>query len=94
MEDFRLDMDLNIKLSSGGISRGAEYLSQGYQDIVAMCSRLALVDVLYSDEKPILILDDPFTNLDQGKIDQAMAIVKENAKERQTIYFTCHESRS
>ncbi len=94
VEDFRLDMDLNIKLSSGGISRGAEYLSQGYQDIVAMCSRLALVDVLYSDEKPILILDDPFTNLDQGKIDQAMAIVKENAKERQTIYFTCHESRS
>ena len=94
VEDFRLDMDLNIMLSSGGISRGAQYLSQGYQDIVAMCSRLALVDVLYSDEKPILILDDPFTNLDQDKINQAMAIIKENAKERQTIYFTCHESRA
>ncbi|PHU40272.1 hypothetical protein CSX00_06780 [Pseudobutyrivibrio ruminis] len=93
IEDFELDMDLNIKLSYSGSTKGAEYLSQGYQDVVALCSRLALVDVLYPDEKPILILDDPFTNLDDKKIKESLKLLNRIAKDRQTVYFTCHESR-
>ena len=93
IEDFELDMDLNIKLSYSGSTKGAEYLSQGYQDVVALCSRLALVDVLYPDEKPILILDDPFTNLDDKKIKESLKLLNKIAEERQTVYFTCHDSR-
>ncbi len=93
IEDFELDMDLNIKLSYEGSTKSGEYLSQGYQDLVALCSRLALVDVLYPDEKPILILDDPFTNLDEKKIKESLKLLHKIADERQTVYFTCHESR-
>ena len=93
IDDFELDMDLNIKLSYSGSTKGAEYLSQGYQDLVALCSRLALVDVLYPEEKPILILDDPFTNLDDKKIKESLKLLHKIADERQTIYFTCHDSR-
>lgn len=93
INDFELDMDLNIKLSYSGSTKSAEYLSQGYQDLVALCSRLALVDVLYSDEKPILILDDPFTNLDDKKIKESLKLLHSIADERQTVYFTCHDSR-
>ncbi len=93
IDDFELDMDLNIKLSYLGSTKGAEYLSQGYQDLVALCSRLALVDVLYPEEKPLLILDDPFTNLDDKKIKESMKLLHKIAEERQTIYFTCHDSR-
>ncbi|MCR4695174.1 MAG: hypothetical protein K5773_07645 [Pseudobutyrivibrio sp.] len=93
IEDFELDMDLNIKLSYAGSSKTSDYLSQGYQDLVALCSRLALVDVLYSDEKPILILDDPFTNLDHKKIEEALKLLNKISKDRQIIYFTCHDSR-
>ena len=93
VDDFELDMDLNIKLSYSGSTKGAEYLSQGYQDLVALCSRLALVDVLYPEEKPILILDDPFTNLDDKKIKESLKLLHKIADERQTIYFTCHDSR-
>ena len=93
INDFELDMDLNIKLSYSGSTKGAEYLSQGYQDLVALCSRLALVDVLYPEEKPILILDDPFTNLDEKKIKESLKLLHTIADERQTIYFTCHDSR-
>lgn len=93
INDFELDMDLNIKLDYSGSTKTAEYLSQGYQDFVALCSRLALVDVLYPEEKPILILDDPFTNLDDKKIKELLKLLNEISKERQTIYFTCHESR-
>ena len=93
IEDFELDMDLNIKLSYEGSTKSGEYLSQGYQDLVALCSRLALVDVLYPDEKPILILDDPFTNLDEKKIKESLKLLHKIADERQTVYCTCHESR-
>ena len=93
IDDFELDMDLNIKLSYSGSTKGAEYLSQGYQDLVALCSRLALVDVLYPEEKPILILDDPFTNLDDKKIKESLKLLHKIADERQTVYFTCHDSR-
>ncbi len=93
IEDFELDMDLNIKLTYSGSTKTSDYLSQGYQDLVALSSRLALVDVLYPEEKPILILDDPFTNLDDKKIKESLKLLHEIAKDRQTIYFTCHESR-
>ncbi len=93
IDDFELDMDLNIKLSYSGSTKSAEYLSQGYQDLVALCSRLALVDVLYPDEKPILILDDPFTNLDDKKIKESLKLLHKIAADRQTVYFTCHDSR-
>lgn len=93
IDDFELDMDLNIKLSYSGSTKSAEYLSQGYQDLVALCSRLALVDVLYPEEKPILILDDPFTNLDDKKIKESLKLLHKIADERQTVYFTCHDSR-
>lgn len=93
INDFELDMDLNIKLSYSGSTKSADYLSQGYQDLVALCSRLALVDVLYSEEKPILILDDPFTNLDDKKIKESLKLLHSIADERQTVYFTCHDSR-
>ncbi len=93
INDFELDMDLNVKLSYSGNTKSADYLSQGYQDLVALCSRLALVDVLYPDEKPILILDDPFTNLDDKKIKESLKLLHKIADDRQTIYFTCHDSR-
>ncbi|SEA04975.1 Uncharacterized protein YhaN [Pseudobutyrivibrio sp. ACV-2] len=93
VEDFELDMDLNIKLSYSGNTKSGEYLSQGYQDLVALCSRLALVDVLYPEEKPILILDDPFTNFDDKKIKESLKLLSKIAEQRQTIYFTCHDSR-
>ena len=86
-------LDGGMLLSYSGSTKSAEYLSQGYQDLVALCSRLALVDVLYADEKPILILDDPFTNLDDKKIKESLKLLHKIADERQTVYFTCHDSR-
>ena len=41
-----------------------------------------------------LILDDPFVNLDEEKIEHGKAFIREIAKEYQVIYFTCHESRA
>ena len=91
--DFSLDMDLGIRLSYNGSLKESAYLSSGYQDLVAVCARLALVDVLYRKEEPFLILDDPFANLDEAKTARAMELLEKLSRTRQIIYYTCHGSR-
>lgn len=91
--DFDITMDLSVQVRSNGATHSSEYLSHGYQDLVGLCARFALVDVLYRKEQPVILLDDPFTNLDEDKIDRALRLLTEIARERQIIYFTCHESR-
>ncbi|MCR5545411.1 MAG: hypothetical protein K6F30_02940 [Lachnospiraceae bacterium] len=92
-KNFSLDMDLRVHYNFLGSTKEEGFLSAGYQDLVSFCSRLALIDALYQEEKPLLILDDPFTDLDQGKITEALSLLKEISNDRQVLYFTCHESR-
>ncbi|MCR5099493.1 MAG: hypothetical protein K6B14_11190 [Lachnospiraceae bacterium] len=91
--NFSLDMDMGIHYTHQGSTKDVAYLSQGYRDLAAFCSRMALIDVLYPGEKPIAILDDPFTDLDEEKISAALDFIREIARERQLVYFTCHKSR-
>ena len=54
---------------------------------------MALIDALFTDEMPPVILDDPFVNLDDDKIPRALSLVKDMSKEKQILYFACHKSR-
>ena len=87
--------DSNLKFSFiyNGEVKDKEYLSEGLKDITDVCSRLALCDSLYEEEKPMLIFDDPFVNLDDEKLDKAKSLLKEVSKNYQVIYLVCHSSR-
>ena len=88
-----IDTDLKVSVDDGGLLHESEFLSEGYKDIVNFCSRMALVDALFTEEKPPVILDDPFVNLDDDKIPRAIQLVKDMSKEKQILYFACHKSR-
>lgn len=90
---FTLDMDLRVVYKHNGMISEREYLSFGYQDLTAVCARLALIDVLYTSQKPPVIMDDPFANLDEDKIRLALKLLEEISKDRQILYFCCHETR-
>ncbi|MGI6080486.1 MAG: ATP-binding protein [Candidatus Avilachnospira sp.] len=92
-QSFNIDNDLDIEVEGGGKNRKSEYLSRGYRDLVNICTRFALIDVMYKNEKPFIILDDPFVNLDEGKLCKALDFIKKLSEERQVIYFVCHPSR-
>ncbi len=79
-------------IDEGGQTREIGFYSEGEKDIIGLCTRLALVDALYGKEKPILIFDDPFVNLDEEKTAQAKALIQEISTEYQTLYFTCKRS--
>ncbi len=93
LDKARIDVDLNVTLSENGESKVTDYYSKGYQNLFEICKRFALIDVLFTNEKPFIILDDPFTNLDDEKLTQALEFIKTLAKEYQILYFVCHESR-
>lgn len=92
-ENWMIDANLNLKLREQGELRETHWLSAGFQDLIGICMRLALVDAMYQEEKPFLILDDPFVNLDREKVAAGNELLLEVAEEYQVIYFTCHESR-
>ena len=53
----------------------------------------SLVDNIFQSEKPFIIFDDLFALLDEDNLTVAKTLLHNLAKEKQIIYFTCHESR-
>lgn len=90
---FHIDANTTVTVDELGKQRAANTLSSGYRDLVGICLRIALVDAMYQEEKPPLILDDPFTALDDKKVDLGMDFVEKLAEKYQIIYFTCSASR-
>lgn len=89
----KIDVDLNVTAIEKGKEFDTGYYSKGYQNLFEICKRFALTDVLFTGEKPFIILDDPFYNLDDQKIVAAIDLIKKLSQEYQIIYFVCHESR-
>lgn len=92
-KNARIDIDLNVTVEEQGQGKVTDYYSKGYQNLFEICKRFALTDVLFNEEKPFIILDDPFYNLDDAKIENAIKLIRNLAEEYQILYFVCHESR-
>ena len=88
-----VNANIDVQIKEQGEMRESKWLSAGYQDLLGVCMRLALVDAMYPGEKPFLILDDPFVNLDEDKIVHGRDLLNRISEEYQILYFTCHHSR-
>ncbi len=88
-----IDTDLKVSVEETGVNRETDYYSKGYRNLFEICKRFALTDVLFTDEKPFIVLDDPFYNLDDAKLEQSLSLIKKLSESYQIIYLVCHESR-
>src|SRR5699024_3336295 len=68
-----VDANLNLNIEKNNLN--SHYLSAGTLDLVNICKRFALIDLLFKKEKPFIILDDPFVNLDDKNLQVAKEIV-------------------
>jgi DNA repair exonuclease SbcCD ATPase subunit len=93
LEAASMDVKLNVKIEEFGSKRDIDYFSEGYKDVIGICSRLALVDALFKNESPFIILDDPFANLDEEKLANALSLMEQTSSKYQIIYLICHKSR-
>ncbi len=92
--EYEMDTSFGISRLEGAKTHITEAYSRGMRDVYNLAARFALIDSLYENETPFVILDDPFTALDDNKCNAALDLLKDFSKERQIIYFTCSNSRA
>lgn len=66
-------------------------LSEGTKETVSLAFRLAVLDHLFPEGGGVIVLDDPFTDMDGERTVQSCALIKECAKRHQVIFLTCKE---
>lgn len=93
LPDLRMDNDFNISIIENASEISPEYMSRGFIDIISLARRGALIDAMYEEGECFIVLDDPFTNLDDKHIEAAISLRDKIAEKYQIIYFTCHKSR-
>ena len=92
--DVLIDRDFSARTRTQGdsVARESEYLSAGTLDLMYLAVRLAVCELAMPEGEPCpLIIDDALVNLDETRLDQAMQLLREIAKKRQVILFTCRK---
>ena len=90
---LHIDANTKVTIDEAGLQRDTGLFSTGIKDMIGVALRISLADAMYPDELPMLIMDDPFVNLDDRKLDNTKAFMKEVSSKYQVLYFTCSESR-
>ena len=85
-----LDSKFGISLESSEGTYPIEAFSAGTRDAVYFAFRLAVSSLLGDVVLP-MVLDDPFTNLDDCRREAAEKLLKTAAESRQILYFTCRD---
>ncbi len=92
--ELMMDDKFGVKLCENGKMREMASFSRGWRDAVQFCTRLSLADALYAEgEKPFLLLDDPFVNLDDRRLSAARRMLDLLAGDYQIVYMVCHADR-
>ena len=92
--EYTLNTSFELTKTERGMAHGIESYSRGTRDLYALGLRLALLDALYENESPFIILDDPFIALDDQRLEKAKAMLKTLGKTKQILYFTCTKARA
>lgn len=93
-EDVLINRDFTARtrVKDDTVAREAEYLSAGTLDLMYLAVRLAVCELAMPEGEPCpLIIDDALVNLDETRLEQAMELLKQLAKKRQVILFTCRK---
>lgn len=89
-----INRDFSVKVRENGASVAVDtaYLSAGTEDLMYLAVRLAVCRLALPETAVCpLILDDTLANLDPERTAAAMSLLREIAKERQVILFTCRD---
>lgn len=91
---YLINSNGEINVFENSFPRKIKALSEGRKDIINLALRFSFIDLMFKDEKPVIIMDDPFSNLDDEALDLAIDLINNLDKEYQIVYFTCSGNRS
>jgi uncharacterized protein YhaN len=82
---------LSAEPQGDSLYRDAALLSAGTADQLYLATRLAICDLVLPMEKAVpIVLDDALANFDDQRCAAALRWLKQEAKRRQILLFTCH----
>lgn len=84
-----MDEKLSVQLASGTHALTYDTLSEGTRDTISLAFRLAMLEHLYPDGDGLAVFDDPFTDMDPKRVDQACKLIQKFAENNQVIFVTC-----
>lgn len=87
MED--MDDKLRPSLVSGSSRLTYNILSEGTKDTVSLAFRLAMLEHLYPQGGAVVIFDDPFTDMDPRRREQACRLLQTFAEKNQVLFLSC-----
>lgn len=88
-----LDRELKAAARQKGdtVPRDASFLSNGAIDQLYLAVRLAICELALPESKSCpIILDDALVNFDDARCEKALGLLRDMAKSRQILLFTCH----
>ena len=84
-------MEASFTTSDAFGTKESQYLSRGTEDQLYLALRLAIAELITNEvEKLPIFADDSFSQYDDGRTEKAFAFLKDYAKDKQIIMFTCH----
>lgn len=86
-----VESDGTVRVTERGVTRPLDAYSAGTADAAYIALRLGLVEMLYGEEKPPLIFDDTFANLDEARAGAMLRLLAQWGKDEQILYFTCRD---
>ena len=89
---FDRELSARVRLSGESVDRGADFLSAGTLDQLYLSLRLAVCRLALPEGSSCpLILDDALVNFDDERMERAVRVLTQIARERQVILLTCHD---
>ncbi len=82
---------LQMQIYTGDRAVDFAKLSEGTKETVSLSFRLAMLDHLFPEGGGVIVLDDPFANMDAGRTAQSCELLKDCATRHQIILLTCKE---
>lgn len=91
-QSVRVDEEMTIRaLVEGDRLVDLKSLSGGTIDQFYLALRMAMLDLLTEGQERVpLLLDDPFVQYDQPRLEAAMAFLAQVSRRRQVVLMTCH----
>lgn len=84
-------MELSVTTADAFGTKESGYLSRGTEDQLYLAMRLAVAELITNEgEKLPIFADDSLSQYDDGRTKKAFSFLKEYAKDKQIVMFTCH----
>ncbi|MCE9616499.1 MAG: AAA family ATPase [Lentisphaerae bacterium] len=73
---------------------GADLLSTGTKDVLGLAVRLAMARYFLGDQEGFLVMDEPLVDMDTTRQVAAAELLRDYARDRQVVVFTCHPAHA